>query len=315
MGNTELATEGPRLAPAEAFAIVGNETRLEILHVLFEEKFRAMPFAELRKRVGMRDGSQFNYHLKKLDGPFVRKTDDGYELRHAGINVVRSIVEGSFTDHPCIPPFETGGACVACGEPLHAEYEHEMVFVRCSACRTMHAMGMFPPGALAGRTGHEVLAAFERWMRCAFHLSVDGICSTCRGRTTGTLVRDPEDVQIKVPVDPTDFPSFDLGIKYQCERCDVWDFGSAGEHILDHPAVVGFHRDHGVDPNTVPYWELDWVVTNERTTVVAEDPLRVQVTVPLDTEELRVTLDETFAVRDVERAPATSWFGETRDHP
>lgn len=306
MGNTGLAIEGSRLTPAEAFAIIGNETRLQILQILFEHKFRSMPFAELRKRVGMRDGSQFNYHLKKLKGPFIRKTDDGYTLRHAGINVVRSIVEGSFTDHPRISPFETGGACVACGEPLTAEYEHEMVFVRCSACQTMHAMGMFPPGALAGRTAHEMLAAFERWMRCAFDLSVNGICSMCRGKTIGTLVRNPEDIQIKVPVDPADFPSFDLGIKYQCERCDVWDFGSAGEHILDHPDVVAFHRDHGIDLNTVPYWELDWVVTNERATVVAENPLRIQMTIPRDNEELQLTLDETFAVRGVERTPATS---------
>lgn len=306
MSTTGPATGGTRLAPAEAFAVIGNETRLEILQVLFEEKFRPMPFAELRKRVGMRDGSQFNYHLKKLEGPFVRKTDDGYTLRHAGINVVRTIVKGSFTDRPRIAPFETGGACIACDEPLHAEYEHEMTFVRCSACRTMHAMGMFPPGALAGRTGHEMLAAFERWMRCAFHLSVDGICSTCLGRTTGTLVRDSGDVQIKAPVDATDFPSFEFGIKYQCERCDVWDFGSPGEHVLDHPAVVGFHRDHGIDLNAVPYWELDWVVTNERTTVVTEEPLRVRVTIPLAEAELRVTLDESFSVVEVERRAPSS---------
>lgn len=306
MGNTGRTTEETRLAPAKAFAIIGNESRLKILQILSEEKFRSVPFAELRKRVGMRDSSQFNYHLKKLEGPFIRKTDDGYTLRHAGINVIRSLVEGSFTDHPRIAPFETGGTCVACDEPLHAEYEHEMVFVRCFSCRTMHAMGMFPPGALAGRTADEMLAAFERWMRCAFDLSVNGICSMCRGKTTGTLIRDVEDIQIKVPVDPTDFPSFELGIKYQCEHCDVWDFGSAGEHILNHPDVVAFHRGYGIDSNTVPYWELDWVVTNERTTVVAEDPIRVQVTIPLDTEELRVTLDETFAVHDVERTSATS---------
>lgn len=306
MGDSELAIEGTRLAPAEAFAIIGNETRLEILQVLFEEKFQTMSFAELRKRVGLRDGSQFNYHLKQLEGPFIRKTDDGYTLRHAGINVVRSIVEGSFTDHPQIAPFETRSACVACGEPLHAEYKHEMVFVRCSSCQTMHAMGMFPPGALAGRTGHELLIAFERWMRCAFDLSVNGICSMCRGRTTATLVRDAADIQIKAPVDPTDFPGFEFGIKYQCERCDVWDFGTPGEHVLSHPDVVAFHRDHGINLNTVPYWELEWVVTNERTTVVAEEPLRVQVTVPLADAELGVTLDEEFSVVAVERDPLSS---------
>ncbi len=306
MINEAHANEGARLAPAEAFAIIGNETRLKILQILFEEKFRPMTFAELRKRVGMRDGSQFNYHLKKLEGPFVRKTDEGYDLRHAGFNVVRTIVEGSFTDHPRIPPFETGGPCVECGAPLHAQYEHEMVFVRCSSCEAMHAMGMLPPGALIGRTDHEMLTAFDRWRRQNFGLAVNGICYMCGGKNTGTLVRDPEDVRIKAPVSPIDFPSSDLGIKYQCEQCDVWDFGSAGQHILDHPDVIAFHRDHGIDLNAVPFWELDWVISNERTTVVTEEPLRVRVTIPLNNEELRTTLDETFGVSNVECTSTSS---------
>lgn len=302
----DIANEGTRLDPAETFAIIGNETRLEILQILFEEKFRTLSFSELRKRVGMRDGSQFNYHLKKLEGPFIRKTDEGYTPHHAGFNVIRTIVEGSFTDHPRIAPFETGGTCVKCGEPLHAEYEFEMMFVRCSECQTMHAMGMFPPGALTGRTNHEVLTAFERRKRCRFDLSVNGICFMCSGTNTGILIRNPEDVLIKAPVDPTDFPSYELGIKYQCEYCDVWDFGSAGRHILDHPEVVAFHRDHGIDLNNVPYWELDWVITNELTTIVSEEPLQVQVTTSLDTEDLQVLLDETFGVSNVERTPATA---------
>lgn len=315
MANTDRSTEGSRLPPAEAFAIIGNETRLEILQILFEEKFRSVTFSELRKRVGLRDGSQFNYHLKKLEGPFLRKTDDGYNLKHAGFNVIRAVVEGSFTDHPRVAPFETGGACVTCGEPLHAQYEFEMVFVRCSSCKTMHSMGMFPPGALTGRTDHEVLAAFERWRRREFDLSVNGVCFMCSGKNTGTLVRNPEDIRIKAPVDPTDFPSFDLGIKYQCQQCDVWDFGSAGQHILDHPDVVMFHRDYDIDLNDVPYWELDWVVTNERTTVVAEDSLQVQVAIPLNDEELRVVLDETFVVSNVDRTPATSRYGGNHAQP
>lgn len=302
--------EGARVDPAEAFAVIGNETRVEILQTLFAEKFRPLPFAELQTRVGIRDGSQFNYHLQKLEGPFIRKTDEGYELRHAGVNVIRSVVAGSFTDHPRIDPFETGGACVVCGEPLHGAYDQEMVFVSCSSCRAMHAMGMFPPGALVGRTALEVLDAFERWMRRSFDLSASGICSTCFGRTTGTLVRDAEEIGIKAPVDPTDFPSFELGIEYQCERCDVWEFGSAGRHVLDHPDVAAFHRDHAVDPTTVPYWELDWVVTNEWTTIVAEDPFRIQVAIPLANRVLQVTMDETFEVVDIQRSPAMSRSGD-----
>lgn len=71
---------------------------------------------------------------------------------------------------------------------------------------------MFPPSALAGWADDEVLTAFERWMRCALDLSANGIWAMCRGKTAGTLVRHPEDIQIKAPVDPSDFPSFELGL-------------------------------------------------------------------------------------------------------
>jgi DNA-binding transcriptional ArsR family regulator len=307
MPHTPDLREGERLDPAEAFGIMGNETRLKILQVLVDEGYGPMTFSALRKRVGMRDGSQFNYHLKKLEGPFIRKTDEGYEVRHAGVHVIRTIVRGSFTDHPRIPPFNAGGVCVVCAEPLLAEYKHEMVFVGCSSCGRRHVMGMFPPAAVVGRTDEEMLAAFDRWQHHDFALSRHGVSPMCGGRTTGTVVRDPEDVFPDFRgIEPTDFMQFDLGMKYQCEQCDTWDYGTPGKHLLTHPAVVGFHLDHGIGLETVPHWELDWVVTNERTTVLAEDPLRVQVTIPLDDEELRVTLDETFAARDIERTPVES---------
>jgi hypothetical protein len=260
-----------------------------------------MTFSDLRKRVGMRDGSQFNYHLKKLEGPFIRKTDQGYVPRLSGLHVILTIVEGSFTEHPQINPFETGGACVECGQPLHAEYLDEMVYVRCSSCGTMHTMGMFPPGAVVDRTDQEVLAAFDRRQRHDFALSSDGVCSECGGKTREIFIRDSEEMVLYLELEPTDFLGFDFGIRYQCEQCDVWDYGTPGKHLLSHPDVVAFHRDHGVDLDASFYWELDWVIGNQRTTVVDEDPLRILVTIPLGDEELRVTLDETFAVRDVER--------------
>ena len=34
-------------------------------------------FSELREAVGMRDSGQFNYHLDKLLGTFVRVTEEG----------------------------------------------------------------------------------------------------------------------------------------------------------------------------------------------------------------------------------------------
>lgn len=50
----------------------------------------SLSFTELRERVGVRQGAQFNYHLDKLVGHFVTKTDGGYSLRPTGHRVIEN---------------------------------------------------------------------------------------------------------------------------------------------------------------------------------------------------------------------------------
>jgi DNA-binding transcriptional ArsR family regulator len=81
--------------PAEAFDLLGDETRLAILRVLADRQREApedptLPFTELRRRADVDDSGLFNYHLEKLVGRFVRDTGAGYELGYAGRQVVRS---------------------------------------------------------------------------------------------------------------------------------------------------------------------------------------------------------------------------------
>lgn len=100
---------GPRAI--EAFSLLGNETWLSILLALWEvhEPFaedNAVPFSELRDRVGMHDSGQFHYHLDKPAGHFVEKTDDGYELRHAGRQLVGTVIAGTGIEEPTLEPTE-----------------------------------------------------------------------------------------------------------------------------------------------------------------------------------------------------------------
>lgn len=74
---------GSGLAPGEAFAALGNETRLEILRALGDVE-RPLSFSALHDRVEMQDSSQVNYHLDKLVGHFVGKSEEGYSLTRAG---------------------------------------------------------------------------------------------------------------------------------------------------------------------------------------------------------------------------------------
>lgn len=73
-------TDGPEdsgLPPDEAFAVLGDESRIDILKSLGEANDQ-LSFSELYERVDTPDSGQFSYHLDKLLGHFVRKTDDGY---------------------------------------------------------------------------------------------------------------------------------------------------------------------------------------------------------------------------------------------
>lgn len=289
------------LSPDTTFKIIGNETRLAILDTLWgPKKSGTMGFAELRKAVGMRDSSQFNFHLRKLvDGGFVGKVDDTYTLRQAGARVICTLRTGYLTDHPELEPFETTGRCYACEAPLYARYEDEMYFVECSGCDRLHARGWFPPNVLVGRTPGEALLVGEAAMRAAIALTVAGICSVCNGTPVRTLSRGLSDVPVESQTLDTER---DGGVRewYVCRHCSAWVTRSPGDAVTDHPAVVALYSDHGIDIRTCPRWELPWTIDPSVLDVVSEDPFRVRLVVECEGEERVLTLDEALDVVSVE---------------
>jgi len=95
----------------DELAVLGNEIRMSILRELADAE-GSLSFTELRERVGIRDTGKFNYHLTKLCEYFVRQTESGYELGHAGTRVI--------TAASSVVPSEDGaddaGSCPVCGE-------------------------------------------------------------------------------------------------------------------------------------------------------------------------------------------------------
>ena len=290
------------LSPAEAFAVVGNETRLAILEALWTAE-RPAAFSDLRRRVGMRDSAQFNYHLDKLVGQFVRKTEEGYEFRQAGRAVIRSVLAGTLNQSPELEPFPVEGTCVDCGSGLQARYEDEHFHIECSECGRPHGGYPFPPGGLEDRTREEALDAFNQRARHLSCLSKDGVCPECNGRMETSVRYATEG----------DAMGLEIRVDYECERCHLTTSSSTGLALLDDAEVVSFYRDHGVDLNDVPFWTLDWCVTDEHTEVASEDPWRLRVTIELDGEELVATLDGDFAVVSTERRPVDGADGSSSD--
>ncbi|NIS33368.1 MAG: helix-turn-helix transcriptional regulator, partial [Actinobacteria bacterium] len=102
-------TSDPDGSPTnEAFHLLSNETRLELMQALWaaydpvdEEPMR---FAELREEVTADDPGGIYYHLDKLTTHFVRRTEEGYELRESGKRIARIVLSGTAIDDPEIEP-------------------------------------------------------------------------------------------------------------------------------------------------------------------------------------------------------------------
>ncbi|MFB6072337.1 MAG: winged helix-turn-helix domain-containing protein [Halobacterium sp.] len=286
----EEVADGPgdSLPAAEAFSLLGNETRITILQELWLAPEQPVAFSDLRKRVGMRDSAQFNYHLSQLTDHFVRKTDGGYEFQYAGEKVVRAILAGTFTDRVTLE-FPVTGECFSCGGGLEARYADERLAVGCEDCDATYGRYAFPPGGLRDRTDAEVAAAFDQRVRHLHCLAADGVCPECGGRMDTDVVPDDDDRL-----------GLDVRVDHTCAQCQHTITSPVGLSLLDDSTVVAFHAEHGVDLNTREHWTLRWCVTDE-TTTYKTDPERVTVTIPLDGEELAVTLDGDLRVLNAER--------------
>jgi hypothetical protein len=276
--------------PADAFALVANETRLAILEALWRADHSPVRFSALRQEVGMRDSAQFNYHLGKLTDQFVREADTGYELRHAGEKVVHAILAGSFTQHPELEPFAVGDDCVLCGGGLLAVYEDERLRVACPDCGYRHGEYAFPPGGLTDRTQVEILDAFDQRVRHLHCLAKDGVCPECSGRMETTIERAGA-----CCIDSA------LTATHECQQCGHSVCSAVGLALLDDSEVVGFHREHGVSLSDRPYWTLPWCVSDDSVRVVDDSLERFEVTIDCAGERLVVTLDGDLSVVETAR--------------
>ncbi|WP_435359627.1 DUF7351 domain-containing protein [Haloarchaeobius sp. DFWS5] len=290
MSKATITDAVDEVTPAEAFAVIANETRLSILEALWRADERPVRFSELRSAVGMRDSAQFNYHLQQLCDQFVVKRADGYDLRHAGEKVVSAVLAGDFTENPHWEPFEIDGRCVACDTTLLAEYEDENIRIECPDCSHAHGEYPFPPGGLNDRTRDEVMEAFDERVRHLHCLAADGVCPECAGKMQSTIERGGECCI-----------GLDLRVEHTCQQCGHSLCSAFGLLLLDQSDTATFHRDHGIDLQDTPYWNLPWCVSDHSTEVVSQDPWEVVVSVTLDDETLRVTFDDSLDATRVER--------------
>lgn len=306
---------------ADAFALLADETRLSILLALWEEydphgADNAVPFSRVFDRVEATDRGNVSYHLKELEGQFVRQPVErgGYELRETGMKLVRAIIAGAGVQDAELERTEIDRACPFCDAPTAVSYHDGVLVHSCTECEGVAPAEMdtegflsavpFDPAGLAERTPEEIRAAatvaahrqvqslfdglcpacsgpVERWLECCADHDSEGACDHC-GRKFGAWAR------------------------FRCQVCKNHSTSSPKALALFEPAVVSFYDDHGISTrvradDVERVRQVFDLLDDHEMTVVSRDPPRVVVAAVHGDDSIRITFDEDVTVVNTRR--------------
>lgn len=299
------------LAPDDAFAALGNETRMDILQTLGAVT-DPLPFSELRDRVGIADSGQFNYHLGQLEGHFIRKTDAGYVLRQAGHRIREAVLSGAVTEAVVVEPTGMEAPCPYCGSAIEVSYREERLLIRCTECvgavtdqqATSEAFGTLPKGtvtllhlpsaAFKERSEAEVLEAAHAWTYTE-HVSVaNDLCPRCTGRIDLSVEVCPDH---QPDPDICELCNFRFGVvsSHRCRNCGHTKRGTFVHHLFGEPAFRAFFEARGIDP-LAPAWDDLPALYNFEEEIQRSDPMEVTFKFSVTDDVLSLTVDESLEV-------------------
>lgn len=307
-------SDGTTLPPDEAFAVLGNETRIQILQSLVEAD-GPLTFSELRERVGMRDSGNFNYHLDQLVGHFVRQTDDGYLLRQPGTRVTEAILSGAVTGAPEMESTPVDVPCLYCGATTEVSYRQERLLWRCTECggafadreATSEAFGTLPTGTIdlaylpaAGvqnRTPREMLEASDVWSAAEDVALTNGVCPRCSG-TVEDAVTVCENHDERDEVCDRCHTRRGVSVRSECTNCAHETQGSVLFQLMGDPAFRSVFDSRGIDVIATPPEEMSAfaVVDHE---VIETDPFRARITHVVKGDEVTLIVDDDLSVAEV----------------
>lgn len=281
------------LTPDEAFSVLANETRMEILRTLGEAD-HPLSFSELRDRIGMRDSGQFNYHLDKLEGHFVRKTDEGYTNRRAGSSVIEAVLSGAITERPVLESTRTDQPCPHCGGATEVRYRENRLLYTCTEC-PIDAHMPLPPAGIRDRSPAGVLHAAAIWGMSAAQAMVRGVCPRCSAPIDFS-VRMCEHHELTNRRCDRCQSRYASQLHVRCTNCPFGQEASMILRLLTIPAVRVFLLERGLDPVTV-----DRFAPSIEEEILAVEPFEARFTFTHGEEALSLTVDADLSVLDVSR--------------
>ncbi len=305
---------------ADAFGLLGNETRMEILVALWgaidstpsrtAEAESGLTFSDLRDRVGIRDSGQFNYHLDKLTGKFVDKTDDTYTLTTPGRRILSAVIAGAVTDPPSFVDEPVDTDCWMCGGSVVIDYSEGLLRMRCTDCDGavqspdgppgVLMATLRPPSGLMNRTPQEFfrqtnVAQFYDWRSF-----LDGVCPDCTGTVTATAHICENHESEDGSLCPHCHRHFKIAWNCVCDVCKSEYATTGWAPILTETAVLSFYYERGMDVHRPDPSVLHDVYDTIETTVSSRDPLELTVTVEVEGDRLTARLDEDARVIEID---------------
>ena len=297
--------EDSTLAPDEAFTVLGNEVRIEILRALADAG-EPLSFSGLFDQVDYDTASNFSYHLDKLTQHFVRKTDEGYGLTRAGERVVEAVLSGAVTEAPVIERTRVDQDCHFCGAPIEIRYHQERLERFCTECPGMWGsrdrgfLGSLalPPVGLEGRSEEEAVRAAWTWRNLTIFALGAGLCPRCSARLERELVLcDSHDVPESDELCDECGNRFATRVRCRCPTCILDLRGSLPLVFVDHTEFQAFMTRHGynlVSPDSIA--AVQRFIDSHEEEVLSVDPFRARLTFSADGESLTLTVDEDLEV-------------------
>lgn len=308
------------LSPDEAFAVLGNEIRLDIIRVLWHadaaheyddvsDTAKTMSFSELRRQVGIDDNGQFNYHLSQLAPHFIRQTDDGYRLSGAGKQIARTVIAVSGEE---TVDFSTDleQDCPLCNAPMTVAYDDQWIRISCTECDGVFGdkapegsvfFSSYPAAGVTERTPDEALTTgFYRCMLDIAYMMRD-VCRECAGSLSASVsVCDAHQIQEgnSCATCGTRFP---VWTEQRCDTCGFAKHLPVEPFVLTLSPVIGFLDNEGIDVLAPAFTEIVDLLQNRVETTVAEEPFRVSVTIEGEAQSLSVSLDDDMNVVGLDR--------------
>jgi len=293
-------------AGAETFALLGNETRLRIIEALGDlserGEFSTVWFSELRTAVGVSDSGTFSYHLRKLTGRFVTSVDEGYRLSLEGINVYRGLRAGIFDPDDHTPVADVAGRrvqlrepCLDCGDPLDVWIERGRIHLGCDTCGSVDMVYPVPAGGLS----RAAAAIADDDAETAFSVMRERLLLDKRAMLRGYCAYCSSDVVVEFSDDASRVPEpgdvrLGLVVTLSCSYCHWYVHSNLEAAITDHPRAVLFMESRGIEVTTLRA-ERDIALD---ASLHSTDPWRLEATVTLPEERLRLVLDDSLRAVD-----------------